>query len=70
MPIGPGLEPGSRKILHKLRGMGQNKWKMVPERRTESGGRIRLRQVPPVTADRVIPAGNESKFWMLASMGF
>lgn len=40
-------------ILHKLRGMGQTKWKMAPEQRTESAVGIRLRQVPPVIADRV-----------------
>ena len=52
-----------------LRGMGQELWKMASERRTEPRGKIatefrrrnlptvyatvRLRQVPPVIADRV-----------------
>lgn len=42
-----------RTFLYRLRGMRQNKRKMAPEQRTESAVRIRLRQVPPVTADRV-----------------
>ena len=42
-----------QEILHRLRGMGQAKWKMAPEQRAESALRIRLRQVPPVIADRV-----------------
>lgn len=54
---------------HMLRGMGQELWNMAPERRTEPetvrlrhGSKrnlpavtytVRLRQVPPVIADRV-----------------